>query len=68
MTTQEIVKELLDEHKISKELLADKMKVSVPTITNWYNGPIKPIEIVNKVLEQILNGYRSAQERKENEN
>ena len=60
MTTQEIVKELLDEHKISKELLADKMKVSVPTITNWYNGPIKPIEIVNKVLEQILNGYRSA--------
>ena len=59
-----MVKELLDKHKISKELLADKMKVSVPTITNWYNGPIKPIEIVNKILEQILNGYRAAQERK----
>ena len=67
MTTQEMVKELIDKHGISKELLADKMKVSVPTITNWYNGPIKPIEIVNKVLEQILNGYRAAKERKEND-
>lgn len=67
MTTQEIVKELIDKHGVSKELLADKMKVSVPTIVNWYNDDSKPIEIVNRILEQILNGYRSTQERKENE-
>ena len=57
---------------ISKETLAGKLQVSVMTVYRWTlddeEKGCNPQFATRKLLTQIANGYRVAQEKKENEN
>ena len=56
---KEIIGQLTTEFNISKELIADKLGVSSRTIERWLNGEIIPGLAAKKILNQILNGYKS---------
>ncbi len=67
MNTEQMIKELMEDHEVRPEMLAVKFQVSVSTIRNWAKSKIRPSSIVDKYIEQTLNGYRAAKERKDNE-
>lgn len=56
---QAVVKELLEKFSLTRELLADKMKVTTRTIERWSTGETNPTYAELKLLKQILNGYRN---------
>ncbi len=64
MNTEKMIRELIEDHKVKPEMLAVKFEVSVSTIRNWAKGDNSPGIIVDKYIEQTLNGYRAAKKKK----
>ena len=64
-TVKKELPRLMKEFKVSPAYLAEKLDMSYYAINSWIKGTRKPHPLVIPRLEQIFNGFRVAQERKE---
>lgn len=58
---------LMKKFNVSTAYIAEKLGMSFYAVNSWVKGTRNPHPLVIPKLEQIFNGFRSAQERKENE-
>ena len=59
INARKILKELIEDFGISKELIASKLQVHSRTIERWLDGKYKPRPIYAHYLKRIYNGYIS---------
>ena len=68
MTPETVKKELpklMKEFDVTSAYIAEKLGMSFYAVNSWVKGTRNPHLLVIPKLEQIFNGFRSAQERKD---
>lgn len=63
-TVKNELPKLMEEFNVSTAYLAEKLGMSFYAVNSWVKGTRNPHPLVIPKLEQIFNGFRSAQERK----